>query len=78
MSKLGENLLTTIVLFVLAMLMYVIVIGGILCLMETDYSYQEYLSDLTRLGPIVIAAVLGAIGRAIIPLMEQRDKNRDP
>ena len=70
-DRLGDNLITVMVLFVLAVIMYVIVVGGILCIVQDSYSYAQYLKDLSRLQPILVAAVLGALGRALLPLLRR-------
>ena len=70
-DRLGDNLITVMVLFVLAVIMYVVVIGGILCITDSGYRFAEYLDDLARLQPVLIAAVLGALGRALLPLLRR-------
>lgn len=72
MKLLGENLLTMVVLLVLGIVAYVVVVGGILCIKESDYTYSQYLSDLTRLHGLLIAAIVGALGRALVPLLDRR------
>ena len=72
-DRLGDNLITVLVLFVLLVIMYVIVVGGILCIQDQGYNFSDYLDDLARLQPILIAAVVGALGRALLPLMGKRN-----
>lgn len=74
MRSLGDNLLTVLVLFVLGVFAYVVIVGGILCLLDRGYDFAEYLDDLSRLQPILIGAVVGAVGRELLPLL-RRDRD---
>jgi pilus assembly protein TadC len=75
LERLGDNLITVMVMFVLAVIMYVIVVGGILCIQDQGYNFSDYLDDLSRLQPILIAAVVGALGRAFVPLLRRPNGN---
>ena len=70
-DRLGDNLITVLVLFVLAVFAYVVMIGGLVCLSDGQYKFSDYLDDLARLQPILIAAVVGALGRALVPLLRR-------
>jgi hypothetical protein len=70
----GDNLLTVLILFVLGVFGYVVIVGGILCLLDRGYDFAEYLDDLARLQPILIGAVVGAVGREVAPLLRRRDE----
>jgi len=70
----GDNLLTVLVLFVLGVIGYVIVVGGILCLLDRGYDFADYLNDLSRLQPVLIAALFGALGRELLPLLHRNGK----
>jgi len=72
-KALGDNLITVLVLFVLGVLGYVIVVGGILCLLDRGYDFAEYIDDLSRLQPVLIGAIVGAIGREIAPALQRRN-----
>lgn len=71
--ELGDNLLTILVLFVLAVILYVIIVGGILCIQDGGYDFADYLNDLSRLQPVLIAALFGALGRELLPLLHRRN-----
>ena len=74
MKDIGDNLLTVLVLFVLGVFAYVVIIGGIVCVTEHGYPFADYLDDLSRLQPILIGAVIGAVGRELLPLL-RRDRD---
>ena len=74
MTEIGNNLLTVLVLFVLGVMSYVIVVGGILCIQDKGYEFSDYLDDLARLQPILVAAVIGAVGRELGPYLTRRNK----
>jgi len=74
MKDIGDNLLTVLVLFVLGVFAYVVIIGGIVCVTEHGYTFADYLDDLSRLQPILIGAVIGAVGRELLPLL-RRDRD---
>jgi hypothetical protein len=74
-KRLGDNLLAVLVFFVLGCIGWVIFVGGILCLRETSYTFDNYLSDLTRLHGLLVAAIVGAIARELLPAIERRNGN---
>ena len=43
--------------------------GGVLVVRDDDYEFAEYLSDLTGLWKILASALLGTLGRALLPLV---------
>lgn len=73
LDSVGRNLLTVIVLFVIGVVSYVVVVGGILCILDKNYDFAHYLDDLSRLQPILVAAVIGAVGRELAPALQRRN-----
>jgi len=70
----GDNMLAVLILFVLGVFGYVVVVGGIVCVKEHGYTFADYLDDLSRLQPILIGAVVGAVGRELLPLLRRDDE----
>jgi hypothetical protein len=64
-----EWLFSAIVLASLAIITIVVIAGGVLCVQDDDYSFAEYLGDLTGLWTLLASALLGTLGRALLPLV---------
>jgi hypothetical protein len=47
-------------------LAFVIIVGGIVCLTEDGYTFNEYLQDLTNVWPYLIGAIAAVIVRSLI------------
>lgn len=66
-----EWLFSAIVLASLAIITIVVIFGGILCVQDDDYHFSEYLSDLSGMWAMLAAALLGTLGRALLPLVKK-------
>ncbi len=64
-----EWLFSAIVVTALAIIVLVVVAGGFLVVRDDDYEFAEYLSDLQGLWTILVSALLGTLGRALLPLV---------
>lgn len=45
---------------------FVIVVGGLVCLSDDQYTFEQYLTDLANVWPYLAGAVLAVLGRAFI------------
>lgn len=64
-----EWLFSAIVLTSLGIITLVVIVGGILCVQDQSYTFNEYLHDLSSLWTILMSALLGTTGRALLPLI---------
>jgi hypothetical protein len=69
-----EWLFSAIVVAALTIICLVVVVGGIVCVQDEDYSFAEYLGDLSNLWAVLISALLGTMGRACLPLIAKLSK----
>ena len=51
---------------------FVIIVGGIVCLADNAYTFNEYLEDLTNVWPYLIGAIAAVLLR---PLVRGRNGN---
>ena len=61
-----ERLFTLLIYIAVGMIMYVTVIGGIVCIKESAYNYADYLSDLTNVVPYLFGAVIAVLLRSLV------------
>ena len=64
-----EWLFSAIVITSLAIVTLVVIAGGFLVVRDDDYEFAEYLSDLSGLWKILVSALIGTMGRALLPLI---------
>jgi hypothetical protein len=69
-----EWLFSAIVIASLSIITIVVIAGGILVVQDDDYDFNEYLSDLGGLWTILGSALLGTLGRALLPLIARFSK----
>ena len=69
-----EWLFTSIVVTSLLIVTLVVIAGGFLVVRDDDYEFAEYLADLTGLWKILGSALLGTLGRALLPLISKLSK----
>ena len=62
-----EWLFTAIVCTCLVIITIVVVFGGIIAIQDETYSFNEYLVDLSSLWKILLGALIGTLGRALLP-----------
>ena len=70
-------LLGAIVLVCLTCVMVVVLVGGIVCVTDDDYSFAEYVSDLKGVYKLLLSAILGAVARALLPLVNKLRLNNN-
>jgi hypothetical protein len=44
---------------------FVIVVGGIVCIFDTSYTFAEYLKDLTNVWPYLAGAIVAVLLRGL-------------
>lgn len=64
-----EWLFSAIVFAALTIITLVVVVGGIVCVQDEAYTFNEYLNDLSHLWTVLASALLGTLGRALTPLI---------
>jgi hypothetical protein len=69
-----EWLFSAIVVTSLLIVTLVVVAGGFLVVQDDDYEFAEYLSDLGGLWKILVSALIGTMGRALLPLIARLAK----
>ncbi len=67
-----RTLFGMIVFFCLGLVAFITVVGGIVCITDGGYDFAEYVQDLTQVYKLLVAAVLSAVGHAIVGRSEGR------
>lgn len=44
---------------------YVIVVGGVVCIRDTNYTFNEYLTDIAQVVPYLFGAIVAVVLRGI-------------
>jgi hypothetical protein len=57
----ASRLLVWVVIVALLITAYVVVIGGVVCIRDDDYTFAEYVADLGAIYRLLATAVVGAI-----------------
>jgi hypothetical protein len=68
----SSNVFTAIVVVCLFLVAFIVVIGGIVCVRDNDYTFSQYLADLAGVYKLLIGAVAAAFGNAYVS--SQKDK----
>jgi hypothetical protein len=64
-SHVGSKFLFTAVVFtVLTIVVLVVGVGGVVCIRDPNYTFSEYLADLSWIYKLLALAVIAAIGNA--------------
>lgn len=45
---------------------FVIVVGGVVCLIDDQYTFAEYLTDLTNVWPYLVGAIVAVLLRSLV------------
>ncbi len=61
-----ETLFTILVGIAAGVIAFVIVVGGVVCVADTSYTFQEYLTDLTNVWPYLVGAIVAVLLRSLI------------
>lgn len=69
-----EWLFSAIVIASLFIIALVVIFGGVLVIKDDDYDFAEYLADLSGLWTLLASALLGTLGRALLPLVAKLSK----
>jgi dethiobiotin synthetase len=69
-----EWLFSAIVIASLGIITIVVFFGGVLVVKDDDYDFAEYLNDLSGLWTLLASALLGTLGRALLPLVAKLSK----
>ena len=68
-----ENLVQILVGACVAIVLFVIVVGGIVTIVNPDtYPFRDYLSDIAAMGKFIIAAAIAVAAKVIGPLITIR------
>ena len=68
----AARLLTFLIVTILAIVVVVVMVGGIVCITNDRYDFAAYMRDLTAVYKLLLTAVLGILGRALLPVIEKR------
>lgn len=70
-----SNLFAAIVYVSLGIVCFVVVVGGIVCITDGSYDFNEYITDLTGIYKVLLTAVVSAVGHAYVDrTMPAKDK----
>ena len=61
-----ETLFTILVGIAAGVIAFVIVVGGIVCVADQQYTFQAYLTDLTNVWPYLVGAIVAVLLRSLI------------
>lgn len=61
-----DKLFAGLILLAGGVIAFVIVVGGIVCVVDGQYTFNEYLTDLTNVWPYLVGAILAVLARSLI------------
>lgn len=61
-----ERLFYWLILLAGGVIAFVIVVGGLVCLIDDSYTFEMYLTDLTNVWPYLIGAIAAVLLRGLI------------
>jgi TRAP-type C4-dicarboxylate transport system permease small subunit len=61
-----ERLFTILIGIAAGVIAFVIVVGGIVCVADSAYTFSEYLTDLTNVWPYLVGAIVAVLLRSLI------------
>ena len=61
-----EALFTILIGIAAAIIAFVVIVGGIVCVADASYTFGEYLSDLTNVWPYLVGAIVAVLLRSLI------------
>lgn len=61
-----ETLFTILVGIAAGMIAFVVIVGGIVCVIDASYTFGEYLTDLTNVWPYLVGAIVSVLLRSLI------------
>ena len=65
--KINDEALFTILIGIAASIIaFVVVVGGIVCVIDESYTFGAYLSDLTNVWPYLVGAIVAVLLRSLI------------
>ena len=60
-----EKLFTALIALAGGVIAFVIIVGGIVCITQENYTFNEYLQDLTNVWPYLAGAIIAVLLRGI-------------
>lgn len=69
--RITSVLLTAIVLASLGVVLFVVVVGGIVCVKDDRYDFAEYVGDLNGVYTLLGTAIVGALAQAFLPRLDR-------
>lgn len=57
---------------------YVIIVGGIVCIKDSEYTFNEYLTDIAQVVPYLFGAILAVVLRGIVSGRKNGNGNNKP
>ena len=61
-----ENLFAILIYIAAFVITFVIVVGGIVCLIDSEYTFAAYLNDLQAVWPYLAGAVVAVLLRSLV------------
>jgi hypothetical protein len=75
MSERLDGLVLAIAYTALGLTAFVVIVGGIVCIIENDYPFAQYISDLRQMSSWMIAAGIVVAAKMLAPFVRI---NRNP
>ena len=72
---LARNMLKWIVYTALALVLFVAVVGGIVCVTDDAYTFAAYLEDMSGIYRLLAVAIFGVLAQALLPVIERAGRN---
>ena len=72
-----DNVVLAIVYVALGLTAYVVVVGGVVCIVTDSYSFEAYIQDLRQMSNWVLAAAIVVAAKLLAPQfrVERRHRN---
>ena len=71
-----EKIFTYLIALAGSVIAFVIVVGGIVCVLDQQYTFAEYLKDLTNVWPYLAGAIVAVLLRGLTRNDEIRKRSR--
>jgi hypothetical protein len=65
------RLLVWVVFTALAVTVYVVIVGGIVCITNERYGFGEYIADLKNVYKLLATAIVGALVHSVLPVLSR-------
>lgn len=71
--SIAAKMLAAVIAASLFIVIFVVVIGGVLCINDDDYDFAEYVNDLGNVWKFLLTAIVGCLAQAYLLNLERKN-----